>query len=218
MKKGFTLVELIAVLVILSVIALIVTPNIMVSVKEYQKQVYETEVQAISDAAKNWVADNISELPNNSDFSLIITIHDLIDNGYYDKEVRDTVNGGTFEDEDHFTFVVVDCEYIEDELGVVETNYKYTYNAYTSVDNLVIDRAKKYATDNEIKENTEITLQDLITDGYINNHMNYTEWYKASEYVTGNSNELVIDIDSIDISVEEFGKETITYEYTITIS
>ncbi len=218
MKKGFTLVELIAVLVILSVIALIVTPNIMVSVKEYQRQVYETELQAIKDSAKNWAADNISELPTDNEFSLVVTINDLINNGYYDSEVRDTVNHGTFEDENHFTFVVIDCDYIEDELGKIETNYKYTYNAYTSIDDFVINRAKKYAEENNITADTEITLNTLIEGGYINNHMYYTNWYKASKYVTGNADELVLNIGDIDISVEEFGKETKTYEYTITIS
>lgn len=218
MKKGFTLVELIAVLVILSVIALIVTPNIMVSVKEYQRQVYETEVQAIKDSAKNWAADNISELPTNNEFSLVVTIHDLIYNGYYDSEVRDTVNGGTFEDENHFTFVIIDCDYIEDELGKIETNYKYTYNAYTSIDDFVINRAKKYAEENNITADTEITLNTLIEGGYINNHMYYTNWYKASKYVTGNADELVLNIGDIDISAKAFGKETKTYEYTITIS
>lgn len=218
MKKGFTLIELIAVLVILSVIALIVTPNIMVSVKDYKRQVYETEIQAISDAAKNWAADNISELPTNNEYSLIVTIHDLIDNGYYDENVKDTVNGGVFEDDDHFTFVVIDCEYIEDELGQIETNYKYTYDAYTSTDDFVIDRAKRYATDIELKIDDDITLDVLIEGEYIKNHMYYTEWYNASSYVNGPSEELVLNIEDIDISVEEFGKETKTYEYTVTIS
>lgn len=218
MKKGFTLVELIAVLVILSVIALIVTPNIMVSVKEYQRQVYETEVQAIKDSAKNWAADNVTELPHNNDFSLVVTIQDLIDNGYYDSEVRDTFNGGTFEDDNHFTFVIIDCDYIEDELKKIESNYKYVYNAYTSINDYVIDKTKEYAKDNNITTDTEITLNTLIEGGYINNHMYYTDWYKDSEYVTGNADELVLNIGDIDISVEEFGKETKTYEYTITIS
>ena len=52
MKKGFTLVELIATLIVLSIVALIVVPNIYDSIVEYREQLYETQLTAIETSTK----------------------------------------------------------------------------------------------------------------------------------------------------------------------
>lgn len=212
MRKGFTLVELIAVLVILSIIALIVTPNIMVSVKEYQEQLYETEIQALESAAKNWVADNISEVPIDNNKSLIITIQDLVENGYFDENATDP-SGGKFDDSNHFTFVVVNSSYIEDELNQSESNYKYEYSAYTSVDEFLKKVSIKYAETNNITDDVVITTDGELKDyGYIRTEMLYTNWY-VNKY--GGSPKLNIGNKKITIEVTEKGKENKTYEYSV---
>lgn len=60
-KKGLTLVELMAVIVILSLIALIITPNAISAINRYRDKMYETQLDNIISGAKNWAADMISE-------------------------------------------------------------------------------------------------------------------------------------------------------------
>ncbi len=60
-EKGLTLVELMAVISILAVVALIVTPNILGSIKKYRNKMYDTQVNNILSAAKNWAADEIDK-------------------------------------------------------------------------------------------------------------------------------------------------------------
>lgn len=60
-QKGLTLVELLAVIVVLAVVALIVTPNALSSIAKYNDKMYETQLDNIKSGAKNWAADIISE-------------------------------------------------------------------------------------------------------------------------------------------------------------
>ena len=61
MKKGFTLVELMAVIVIIAVLALIITPNALNAISKYHNRLYDTQLDNIKSAAKHWAADKIDE-------------------------------------------------------------------------------------------------------------------------------------------------------------
>lgn len=61
MKKGFTLVELMAVIVIIAVLALIITPNALNAISKYRKRLYDTQIDNIVSAAKHWAADKMEE-------------------------------------------------------------------------------------------------------------------------------------------------------------
>ena len=104
MKKGFTLVELIAVLVVLSLISLITIPIVNNNLKKYRNNLYDDAVRNIEQAAKNWGADNIGKLPNSStsqnimiypdidteeEYSIIqMRVRDLQEEGYIDPEIK----------------------------------------------------------------------------------------------------------------------------------
>ena len=64
-KRGFTLVELIAVVAILGLIALIVYPAIGSVIRNSRESAYNDQVAVIESAAKNWSIDNASTLPDN---------------------------------------------------------------------------------------------------------------------------------------------------------
>lgn len=219
MKKGFTLVELIAVLTILSIIALIVTPNIMVSVQEYKEQAYETEIEAMESAARNFVADNINYVPTANDQALYISIVNLIDGGYFEDNVVDTKNGGYFDDEKHESFVIVSCEVIIDETGIQSENYKYSYEAYTSVEEYIKAKTLEYLNDNQSvgTNQKQISGSDLLDNYYIKQHI-----YSYDELVKNNDNSieqvLITSNDKIEFDLEITGKteDTLKYEYTIT--
>lgn len=58
-NKGLTLVELMAVISVLAVVALIVTPNVLSSIRKSRQRLYDTQLDNIISSAKNWAADEI---------------------------------------------------------------------------------------------------------------------------------------------------------------
>ena len=79
MKKGFTLVEVIAVVTILGVILLLISPNIIDSVRNSKKRAYERQILSIEQAAERWAVDN-SHLITEDNYYLEIS--DLVDGDY----------------------------------------------------------------------------------------------------------------------------------------
>ena len=86
MKKGFTLIELIAVIVILSLIALIVIAGTTRIIKKSKSDIDATQKQLIIDAAGVWSADNLDKIP---------------DNGCYNLEVSELLKEGLFSRTEH---------------------------------------------------------------------------------------------------------------------
>ena len=96
-KKGFTLVELLAILVILSMIAIIVYPNITHSIKEAKEELSSTQIASIKDAAQLYVNDNVG----NDDFFASdreeVTLKTLVDYGYINGSTYDLLNNKQFD-------------------------------------------------------------------------------------------------------------------------
>lgn len=175
-KKGLTLVELIATLVILSVIALIVAPNIYVSVRDYKEQLHITQMNNIKDSAKNWAADHINDgnFPINNDFSLKVTVQELQEGGYIDENLKDTKGGGTFDESN--TFVIIDCDEINDIGEEISSNYKYNYESYYDMDDYYIKSAIEYGKKNIKRVGTStISVNSLQEKGYIANQIKTTD-------------------------------------------
>ena len=199
-NKGLTLVELIAVLVILSVMALIVTPNIYGSIKNYKEQLYETQIDNIKEAGKNWATDNITMLPEDDTYALSVDIKTLQDGGYL-KDKLDNPKGGYFDDTN--TFVLIECQKIEDETNNLATNYKYKYGAYYDINEYIIKMAIKYAKSQKISSNTSYTVTDLQNNGYIVNNIKDT-----------NGNNISIPSKEVVVEVNEESNE-VKYEASI---
>ena len=81
-NKGFTLIELIGTIVILSLLLLIVSPLVTRSVKEGTKKADDQAKANIEMAAKNWKSDNKSSNATS------VTVSELINGGYLDEEVK----------------------------------------------------------------------------------------------------------------------------------
>ena len=73
MKKGFTLVEILAVLALLSAIMIIIIPNITNSSLKAKEKMYETKKESIIKAYKMCESDGLDDCE---------TIQTLLDNGY----------------------------------------------------------------------------------------------------------------------------------------
>lgn len=74
MKRGFTLVELMAVVIILSVIGLIAIPAVDKVIKDNQNKLYQAQINSIDDAAKTWSNNHVNLLPESSSEAISIPL------------------------------------------------------------------------------------------------------------------------------------------------
>ena len=88
MKKGFTLVEVLAVIVIIGLIFLIAFPTLLNSIKKSQEKIDSNTIELLTSSAKDYANDNIDELED----SFCVNITKLISEGYIDEDIV-TTNG-----------------------------------------------------------------------------------------------------------------------------
>lgn len=81
MKKGFTLVELLGVIIVLGLIGLIAIPAVTNSLNKYKKNLCETQVSYMIESARNWGADHLLQLPDDGE-TMTIKLSQLIKEGY----------------------------------------------------------------------------------------------------------------------------------------
>ena len=105
-KKGFTLAELIGVIVVLSLICLITVPAIASVLKTNKKSLCETQLNNILAAAKSYASENLLSMPISDEEgknTRTITIQDLIDNGYIEGNIQNPVTKEEFDPEIEIT-------------------------------------------------------------------------------------------------------------------
>lgn len=91
MKKGFTLIELTAVIVILGVISLIVIPLVDQSITQIKTDAYKTQIESIRTGAREWAANNIGILPASDGDSLVKTLLELQQAGYVKTDITNPI-------------------------------------------------------------------------------------------------------------------------------
>lgn len=127
MKKGFTLAELLGVLIVLALIAMIAFPAVSGSLKTYKKKVCIVQLDNIIEAGKEWAADNITQLPETeeSDDYRDVSLNSLIKYGYLDDDIKNPKTKKAFEDD-----LVV---------RIQKYKNKYTYKLYLVGDESTVD-------------------------------------------------------------------------------
>lgn len=83
MKRGFTLAELLGVIIIIALITLIAIPAITDSLSHYKQNLCETQVSYMIASAKNWGTEHLLQLPEEGE-TLTITVSELIRQGFMD--------------------------------------------------------------------------------------------------------------------------------------
>ena len=77
MKKGFTLIELIAIIVLLGLIALIAVPVVTDVLADIAEKAYNANVETIKEAAYDWSLANTRLLPNEEGESIVVYLGNL---------------------------------------------------------------------------------------------------------------------------------------------
>lgn len=98
-NKGFTLVELMGVIVLLSILVVIAVPAITGILKQSKDKLYETQLKTIETAAKNWASEeaNLSKLPSSGN-CITITLKTLKEGGFVDLDIKNPKTDKPFED------------------------------------------------------------------------------------------------------------------------
>lgn len=79
-NKAFTLIELLAILVILAILSFILIPTVQNSIQNAKRDVYDNQVSTITSAAESYfINSNFSVLENEEK---VIYVKDIINNGY----------------------------------------------------------------------------------------------------------------------------------------
>ncbi|MBO5095315.1 MAG: prepilin-type N-terminal cleavage/methylation domain-containing protein [Bacilli bacterium] len=88
MKKGFTLIEVLTVIILIGVIGLIAFPAVNSMIKEARENLYNDQMEEIKLAAEKWSYNNIDLLPNNDNESITITLLELKRGGYLPLDIK----------------------------------------------------------------------------------------------------------------------------------
>ena len=126
-KKGFTLAELIGVIVVLSLICLITVPAIASVLKTNKKSLCETQLKNVLAAAKSYVSENLLSMPINDGDYKIITIGDLIENGFIEENIQDPVTKEEIDPEIEIT-IKKNGKKIDVSFGTDEEEEEAVYN------------------------------------------------------------------------------------------
>ena len=109
-NKAFTLVELLAVIIILGLLVTITVPNIMNAIDISREKSYNSQVEEIEKAAERWAVDNLQTV-NSKEY---ITVTELKEEGYLNK--KEVKNPKTKEEMNGCVFIIKE-----------NNNYKYEY-------------------------------------------------------------------------------------------
>lgn len=121
MKRGFTLVELLGVIIILGLIVTMITPVIGNVIKNSRTKAYDSQVNTIETAAKEWGVENIDQLPDtDSDDAKIIQLSDLISAGKLQNSA--IINPKTKDEMSGCVAVTYNAEYQQYEYKYTEEN------------------------------------------------------------------------------------------------
>ena len=88
MKKGFTLMELLGVIIVLTIITLLILPNIINSLKNSDKTSEELMDNFIVSAAKLYLSDNFSNFSKNSSYIYCLPVSKLVEDNYLSSPVK----------------------------------------------------------------------------------------------------------------------------------
>lgn len=95
MKKGFTLIELIAVITIMSLIVVTVVPTIMNQLSNKKSEISGASKEIIYAASRRYTEDNPDSYPISVGNVFCITLESLANSGIIESPIKDAASGDT---------------------------------------------------------------------------------------------------------------------------
>lgn len=97
-KKGLTIVELLAVLVIIGLIAVVIFPIVTDNIADSQNKTLEIQKASIKEAAESYVTENVGlTMFLNNSTEEEITLNTLIEEGYLNGDYNNPINGKEYD-------------------------------------------------------------------------------------------------------------------------
>ncbi|MBR3209074.1 MAG: type II secretion system protein [Bacilli bacterium] len=128
MKKGFTLVEILAVFVVLGIISMITVPAIGNVIHMSKEKAYDKQIELIINASRSYMTNNSLELPDNGETSTV-NVCQLEKGGYLKKE---NISNPIYENGS--SDIKKKCKYLYGNINVTNTSGKFTYT-YADLNN-----------------------------------------------------------------------------------
>ncbi len=104
MKKGFTLVELLAVIVILGFIAVIAIPSIQDVLYKSQDNAYKMLMTEMKETATDYFYDRDMDSTLVEDYPVSVYLSNLFDDGYLEEPITDPRNNNLISRQSYFVF------------------------------------------------------------------------------------------------------------------
>ena len=98
-KRGFTLVELLAIIVILSLLTLIGSTTVTKLVKNSKEKLYDAQIELIKVAAESWGSNNLDKLPVETGECKYITLKNLKTYGILEESIINPKTNKEFSDD-----------------------------------------------------------------------------------------------------------------------
>ena len=134
MKKGFTLVELIGVIIILALIALLAFPPILNSIRKTKTELSDASKEILYNATSLYVSENLNDFPKRNGNTFCVTLNTLSSKEYLPTKVYDSITGEEIsQSKEYLPTKVYDSitgeEISQDSLIEIKVeNDSYTYN------------------------------------------------------------------------------------------
>jgi len=154
-NKGFTLVELMGVIILIGVISVIIVPVVKDVIKEAKQKGYENQVNTIVESAKNWAASNIDLLPETD--SILVKIETLKKEGFL--ENKKLINPVSDEEMNACVMITYNEDY---------NQYEYEYNEKCFAPNPIIEY-----TDNCMEDSNAECSAGTLLNVPVNNQEKY---------------------------------------------
>lgn len=135
-NRGFTLVEVLGIVVVLGIIAAIATPVIFRSIRQNKESMYNVVKNQLIDASKDWAAKNSSSLPDAIGEYTEVTLQQLKENGLLRLNIGNPRTGKIFSNQsfvritkknnnfiyDVIVYDLIDANEVEDGAPVITLN------------------------------------------------------------------------------------------------
>lgn len=226
-KNGFTLVELLATIIILSIIGLIAIPAVNKTTKKAKDQLYQVQIDNIEDAAASWAADHPADLPSENGEILQLTIGQLKYAGDLEFDLKNpktgilfpndmivkierVQNSYTYEVDETSGTAITDDSLLDENFPTItltgDTNHKVEINkdAGSAYDTTTLaSMYEAFNANNTANSSASVTVTDILGNVATVNYTTFGQ-YKMTYIVT----------DSVDPSKTATAIRTITIDDT----